>query len=105
MSEFLEQAKFASIEANLLKSQLHWAGQVSRMEGHRLPKIALYGELSSGHHNRGAPKKRYKDTLKVSGRLPHRRKQKGQHWLLNVKPGATVSSKVCPPLKIHDRPA
>ena len=34
------------------------------MEDHRLPKIALYGELSSGHRNIGAPKKRYKDTLK-----------------------------------------
>ena len=33
---------------------------------HRLPKIILYGELSSGLRNRGAPKKRYKDTLKKS---------------------------------------
>ena len=36
------------------------------MEDYRLPKIALYGELSSGHRDRGAPKKRYKDTLKRS---------------------------------------
>ena len=62
--EVLEQAKLTSIEAMLLKSQLRWVGHVSRMEDHRLPKIALYGELSCGHRNIGAPKKRYKDTLK-----------------------------------------
>ena len=50
----------------LLKYHLRWAGHVSRMEDHRLPKIALYGELSSGHRDRGAPKKRYKDYLKKS---------------------------------------
>ncbi|XP_019614673.1 PREDICTED: scavenger receptor cysteine-rich domain-containing group B protein-like [Branchiostoma belcheri] len=36
------------------------------MEDHRLPKIVLYGELSTGHRNRGAPKKRLKDSLKKS---------------------------------------
>lgn len=65
-SEVLEQAGITSIEAMLLKNQLRWAGHVSRMEDHRLPKIALYGELASGHRDRGAPKKRYKDTLRKS---------------------------------------
>jgi len=64
--EVLEQAVIASIEAMLLKAQLRWAGHVSRMEDHRLPKKTLYGELSSGHRDRGAPKKRYKDSLKKS---------------------------------------
>ena len=50
----------------LLKSQLRWAGHVSRMDDHRLPKIALYGKLSTGHRNRGAPKKQYKNFLKKS---------------------------------------
>ena len=50
----------------LLKSQLRWAGHVSRMDDQRQPKIALYGELSNGHRDRGAPKKRYKDSLKKS---------------------------------------
>ena len=36
------------------------------MEDHHLPKIILYGELSCGLWNRGAPKKRYKDTLRKS---------------------------------------
>ena len=64
--EVLERAETTSIEAELLKSQLRWAGHVFRMEDHRLPKIALYGELSTGYRDKGAPKKRYKDSLKKS---------------------------------------
>ena len=48
-----------------------WAGHVSRMEDHRLPKKTLYGELSSGHRDRRAPKKRYKDSLKKSVGVCH----------------------------------
>ncbi|KAI8491008.1 hypothetical protein Bbelb_314270 [Branchiostoma belcheri] len=59
--EVLERAGILSIEAMLLKIQLRWAGHVSRMEGHGLPMIVLYGELSTGQRNRGAPKKRFKD--------------------------------------------
>ena len=50
----------------ILKYQLRWAGHVSRMEDHRLPKIVMFGELSSGHRERGAPKKRFKDSLRKS---------------------------------------
>ncbi|KAL0167122.1 hypothetical protein M9458_038966, partial [Cirrhinus mrigala] len=64
--EVLEQAETVSIEALLLRTQLRWAGHVSRMEDYRLPKIILYGELATGHRDRGAPKKRYKDCLKKS---------------------------------------
>ncbi|KAK2563730.1 hypothetical protein P5673_012716 [Acropora cervicornis] len=53
--EVLEQAEVSSIEAMILK-----------LEDHRLPKIVVFGELSSGHRDRGAPKKRYKDNLKKS---------------------------------------
>ena len=62
----LEQAETPSIEAMLIFTKLRWAGHVSRMEDHRLPKSILYGELSSGHRDRGAPNKRYKDTTKKS---------------------------------------
>ena len=96
----------------LLKSQLRWAGNVSRMEDHRLPKITMYGELSTGHRDRGAPKKRYKDCLKKSlsachidhrqwstlaadrtpstGRFPPPRTPLGPPSRKNVKGGRTV---------------
>ncbi|XP_069786663.1 uncharacterized protein [Narcine bancroftii] len=64
--EVLELAESSSIESTLLKTQLRWVDHVSRMEDHRLPKIVLYGELSTGHRERGAPRKRYKDCLKKS---------------------------------------
>ena len=64
--EVLERAGITSIEAMLMKTQLRWAGHVSRMEDHRLPKIVLYGKLSTGYRDRGAPKKRFKDSLKKS---------------------------------------
>ncbi|XP_068672186.1 uncharacterized protein [Montipora foliosa] len=66
--EALEQAEISSIEAMILKYmyQLRWAGHVSRMEDHRLPKIVMFGKLSSGHRERGAPKKRFKNSLKKS---------------------------------------
>ena len=53
-------------EAMLFKTCLRWAGQVSRMEDNRLPTIVLNGELSTGHRDKGEPRKRYKDTLKRS---------------------------------------
>ena len=59
-------AKVTSVEVMLLKTQFHWAGHVSRMEDHRLPTIMLYGELHTGHRDRGTPRKIYKDTLKRS---------------------------------------
>ncbi|XP_050187470.1 uncharacterized protein LOC126648484 [Myiozetetes cayanensis] len=67
----LEQAAVTSIEAMLLRTQLSWAGHVSRMQDYRLPKIVLYGELATGCRKRGAPKRRYKDCLKQSLSLGH----------------------------------
>ena len=51
-------AKVTSIEAMLLKTQLRWAGHVSRMEDHRLSKIDLY--YNTGHRDKGTPQKIYK---------------------------------------------
>ncbi|GFS05221.1 LINE-1 retrotransposable element ORF2 protein [Elysia marginata] len=60
----LEQAGLPSIEAMIVKFKLRWVGHVHRMDDHRLPKIVMYSELSSGYRERGAPRKRYKDSLK-----------------------------------------
>ncbi|KQK75578.1 hypothetical protein AAES_142204 [Amazona aestiva] len=55
----------------LLKTQLRWAGHISRMEDHCLPKIVFYGELATGCHKRSASKRRYKDSLKQYLSLGH----------------------------------
>ncbi|KAJ7405175.1 hypothetical protein WISP_141537 [Willisornis vidua] len=44
-----------SIEAMLLRTQVRWAGHISRMEDHRLPKIVLYGELATSCCKRETP--------------------------------------------------
>ena len=64
--EVLNRANSSSLEALLIKAQLRWSGHVVRMDDTRLPKIALYGELSSGVRSVGGQRKRYKDTLKQS---------------------------------------
>ncbi|KAJ7419190.1 hypothetical protein WISP_55248 [Willisornis vidua] len=48
----------------LMRTQLRWAGHISKMEDLHLPKIVLYGELAIGCRKRGDQKKRYKDSLK-----------------------------------------
>ena len=45
--EVLEMANVTSIEVMLFKTHHRWAGHVSRMVDHRLPKIVLYGELAA----------------------------------------------------------
>ncbi|XP_069745531.1 uncharacterized protein [Narcine bancroftii] len=94
--EVLEMAKADSIESTLLKIQLRWVCHISRMEDHRLPKIVLYGELSTGHRDRGAPKKRYKDCLKKSlgaCHIDHRQwadiVSNRASWCLTVRRAAT----------------
>ena len=64
--EIHEHAEVHTIDVAPLKYQLRWAEHVSRNEDHRLPNIALYGELSIGRRKRRAPKKRYEDCLKKS---------------------------------------
>ena len=74
-NEVLKNTSCLSIHAMLQKIQLRWAGHVSRMADHRLPKIALFGELAAGFRKRGSPKFRYKDSLKQtlkSCRINHR---------------------------------
>ena len=65
-TELLEKAGLPSIITILMQTQLRWAGHVSRMPDHRLPKQILFGELTEGKRSAGGPKKRYKDTLKSS---------------------------------------
>ena len=55
-----------SVFCHLKKIQLRWAGHLVRMPDTRLPKKIFFSELSNGKRNVGAPKRRYKDTLKQS---------------------------------------
>ena len=65
-TEVLTRAGLPSVHTMLMQAQLRWAGHVARMSEHRLPKRLLFGELQEGKRARGAPKKRYKDSLKAS---------------------------------------
>ena len=60
----LDRAEMSSIEAIIIKNQLRWVGHVIHMDDHRLLKQLLYGKLSSGKHNTGRPRKRFKDYVK-----------------------------------------
>lgn len=65
-TEVLSKANIPSIYTMLAKEQLRWTGHVTRMPYVRLPKQVFFGELKNGKRAQGAPKKRYKDTLKAS---------------------------------------
>ncbi len=65
-TEVLTRSNMMSIHTMLMKHQLRWSGHLIRMEDSRIPKQIFYGELQSGKRSRGAPKKRFKDTLKAS---------------------------------------
>ena len=63
-TEILKRTNCYSIEAMLIRRQFRWVGHVLRMPEHRLPRQVLCGELSQGKRSRGAPLKRFKDSLK-----------------------------------------
>ena len=44
---------------------MQWAGHVSRIADSRIPKQLFYGQLNNGQRKIGAPRKRYKDSLKA----------------------------------------
>ena len=63
-NEVLARSRLTNLQALLHKTQLRWAGHVSRMPDHRLPKAVMFGELESGKRTRGAPRKTYRAQLK-----------------------------------------
>ena len=65
-TEVLSRAESQSIPAILKKTQLRWAGHVSRMSNNRLPKKLLFSELVDGQRSRGGQRKRFKDSLKAN---------------------------------------
>ena len=55
--EILEMSKVTSVKA-MTYTQLRWAGHVSRMEDHRLPKIVLFGDFFTCLRDKEVPRKK-----------------------------------------------
>ena len=84
----------------LMKSQLRWAEHVSRMGDYRLPKMVLYGKLSTGHRDRKAPKARYEDSLKKSLSTCHIDHSQWSTLAADRAPGVKKSTRLLPLLRI-----
>ena len=67
--------------------------------GHRLLKIALYGELSTGHRDRVAPKKRFKDSLKKTLGTCHNDHHKWSTLAADSLSYRCIVHEVVPPLR------
>ena len=72
------------------------------MKDYRLAKIAMYGELASGHRNSGAPKKQYKDALKKNMSACHNRPSEWSAlavdrsaWRHTIKRAAETFEEIC----------
>ena len=65
-TEVLKQAGLPSVITTMRKTQIRWAGHVTRMPDSRIPKQLLYGELCRGKRSVGGQRKRFKDSLKGS---------------------------------------
>ena len=62
--EVLARAGLPTMFTLLRQCRLCWLGHVHGMEGGRIPKDILYGELASGTRPVGRPKLRYRDVGK-----------------------------------------
>ena len=62
--EIFRRTGSVSLENYLSRRQLRWLGHVIRMPDDRLPKQALYGQLTVGERSSGGQKKRHKDHMK-----------------------------------------
>lgn len=60
----LDRCHAKPLTSILKHRRLRWLGHVYRMTDQRLPKVALYGELSEGSRKRGRPLLRWKDVAK-----------------------------------------
>ena len=62
--ELFKITKPQPLSSRLKFIRLRWAGHVTRMEPHRLPRSILYGALEQGDRPAGRPKLRFKDVLR-----------------------------------------
>ena len=59
--EVLRRVGLTTMYTTLTQRRLPWLGHVSRMDGKRILKVLLYGELVNRQRNIGRPRLRYKD--------------------------------------------
>ena len=76
-NKVLQRADMPRLEAMLLSRQLTWTGHVAWMNGDRLPKAVLYGELWQAKRNVGRRHLRYMDCTK---RHLHTADINKRHW-------------------------
>ena len=57
-------AKMPTLSEILRKRRLRWLGHVRRMNDSRLPKAALYSQLTQGSRKPGRPSLRFADAIK-----------------------------------------
>ena len=62
--EVLARAKVPTLSETLQKRRLRWLGHVRRMNDSRLPKAALYGQLTQGSRKPGRPLLRFVNVIK-----------------------------------------
>ena len=59
--EVLDRAETTSIEAMILKAQIHWKGHVIQIDDSRILMQLLFGKLSQGKRNQVRAQKCHKD--------------------------------------------
>ena len=64
--QVLDMTQSTGLHCWIMRSQLRWVGHVIRLPPFRLPQQILYSELKQGKCTRGAPRKRFEDTLKAN---------------------------------------
>lgn len=62
--ELFKITKSQPLSSRLKFIRLRWAGHITRMEPHRLPRSIFYGALEQGDRPVGRPRLRFKDVLK-----------------------------------------
>ena len=63
-SEILARTKVHSMFSLLSQRRLRWLGHTHRMDGYRVPRNLLYGQLATGSRRPGRPILRFRDVCK-----------------------------------------
>lgn len=62
LTSIREQCGMPALELIIIQRTLQWLGHVARMESHRYPYIALFGDIVGGKRGRGRPRQTHGHT-------------------------------------------